>query len=247
MSLTNDWGAISVACKCEELAGGSLELTSTCLGHLWMFEDMGPQEMEALSQAALRRKYQAGEVIFRQGDPADTMFLIKGGRTKLTKLSEDGLEIILDIRKAGDFLGENMLNEPGEFPVSAVCLEDTLTCGFSQKGFEELILEHPNLGLQVIKNLSRRIDWLFSRVGSMSYTNLEERLYQVLVNVAREHGSPADQGLVIAMPFTHEELSFLVGAHRVSITRAMKGLKESGRVWQQGKRLVVAREAGWPG
>ncbi|KMY68580.1 Crp/Fnr family transcriptional regulator [Desulfocarbo indianensis] len=232
------------SCKCEELAGPGLELSPTCLGHLWLFQDLEAGDLEALSQAAQRRKYGAGELIFRQGDPADTMFLIKGGRAKLTKLGEDGSEFTLDIRKAGDFLGENMLNDPGDLPVSAVCLEDSLTCGFSREDFEKLVLAHPRLGLQVIKNLSRRIDWLFSRVGSLSLTNLEERLYQVLVNVAREHGIPEKKGLVIAMPFTHEELSFLAGAHRVSITRAMKGLKASGRVLQEGKRLIVAVEAG---
>lgn len=84
--------------------------------------------------------------------------------------------------------------------------------------FEKLVLDHPSIGLQVIKNLSRRIDWLTSRVGSLSLTNLEDRLYSVLVNVAQEHGVKSPKGFVIQFPPTHEELGFLVGAHRVSIT-----------------------------
>ena len=157
------------------------------------------------------------------------MFLIKGGRIKLSKVTEEGLEITLDIRKAGDFLGENMLNQDAAFPVTATCLTDAVLCGFSKAGFEELVLAHPNIGLQVIRNLSRRIDWLTSQVGSISRSNLEERLYRVLVNVAREHGRRNQQGLLLDMPLTHEELGFLVGAHRVSITRAMKALKQAGR------------------
>jgi CRP-like cAMP-binding protein len=69
----------------------------------------------------------------------------------------------------------------------AWCMEDTLICGFNRLGFEKLVLSHPQIGLQVIKNLSRRITWLTSRVGSMSITNLEDRLHRVLVQVAREH------------------------------------------------------------
>jgi len=64
--------------------------------------------------------------LFLQGDSADKMFLIKGGRIKLSKVLEDGSELTLDIRKAGDFVGENMFSEEGEYPVSAYCLEDTL-------------------------------------------------------------------------------------------------------------------------
>jgi CRP/FNR family transcriptional regulator len=44
------------------------------------------------------------------------------------------------------------------------------------------------------------------------------------------------------MPLTHEDLGFLVGAHRVSVTRIMKRLKETGKVTHDGKTLVVQDE-----
>jgi CRP/FNR family transcriptional regulator len=167
------------------------------------------------------------------------MFLIKAGRVKLTKVTEDGGEMTLDIRQSGDFIGENMLNEDLSYPVTAVCIEEALTCGFRKESFERLVLERPTIGLQVIKNLSKRIDSLTSRIGNMSMTALEDRLYKVLVNVATEHGIQVPRGLRILFPLTHEDLSFLVGAHRVSITRAIKVLKESGKVVQEGRNLIV--------
>jgi CRP/FNR family transcriptional regulator len=167
------------------------------------------------------------------------MFLIKGGRIKLSKVHEDGTELTLDIRKAGDFVGENMFSDEGEYPVSAYCLEDTLTCGFNRKQFEELILKHPKVGLQVIKNLSERVSWLTSRVGSLAVTNIEDRLFRVLKNVAEEHGTIGSKGAVIQFPLTHEDLSFLTGAHRVSITRAMKALKKAGKIIHEDKRLIL--------
>ncbi|MEW6266978.1 MAG: Crp/Fnr family transcriptional regulator [Thermodesulfobacteriota bacterium] len=225
-------------CPCRKMAEG-LEVSPACIGGLWLFESITLAELEALAGQAVRRRFRAGEYIFRQGDPANHMFLIKAGRVKLAKVTEEGQEITLDIRQAGDFLGENIVNEDEAFPVSAVCLAETLTCGFTKAGFENLVLAHPRIGLQVIKNLSQRIDRLTSRLGSMSLTVLEERLYQVLVNVAREHGIAVKKGRAIAFPLTHEELSFLVGAHRVSITRAMKSLSETGRVIRDGRTLIV--------
>lgn len=95
---------------------------------------------------------------------------------------------------------------------------------FSKSQFEQIILNHPNIGLQVIKNLSDRVTWLTSQVGSLAVKNIEERLYRVLCNVAKEHGSKSSRGIVIQFPLTHEDLGFLTGAHRVSITRAMNAL-----------------------
>ncbi|WP_459924281.1 Crp/Fnr family transcriptional regulator [Desulfatiferula olefinivorans] len=228
-----------MACLCEQIAGDDIELSPTCIGQLWIFQNLDSEEVEALSHEAIRKKSNKGESLFLQGDSADEMFLIKGGRIKLSKVHEDGTELTLDIRKAGDFVGENMFSDEGEYPVSAYCLEDTLTCGFSRKQFEELILKHPKIGLQVIKNLSERVNWLTSRVGSLAVTNIEDRLFRVLKNVAEEHGTISSKGTIIQFPLTHEDLSFLTGAHRVSITRAMKALKETGKIIHEGKRLIL--------
>ncbi len=228
-----------MGCLCQEVAGPDIELAPTCIGHLWLFQNLEPAEIAALSKEALRKKSDTGQALFMQGDPADEMFLLKGGRVKLTKVLEDGTELTLDIRKAGDFVGENMFSEEGLYPVSAYCLEDTLTCGFNRKQFEELILQHPKVGLQIIKNLSDRISWLTSRVENLAVTNIEDRLYRVLSSVAKEHGTPGPQGVVIQFPLTHEDMSFLTGAHRVSITRAMKALKEAGKIIHEGKQLIL--------
>ena len=228
-----------MTCLCEQIAGRDIELSPTCIGHLWIFENLEAGEIEALSREAVRQKSATGQALFLQGEPTDEMFLIKGGRVKLSKVLEDGSELTLDIRKAGDFVGENMFSEEGHYPVSAYCLEDTLTCGFSRRQFEKIVLQHPKIGLQIIKNLSERITWLTRRVGSLAVTNIEDRLYRVLTSVAKEHGTISPRGTVIQFPLTHEDLSFLTGAHRVSITRAMKALKAAGKIIHEDKRLVL--------
>ncbi len=230
---------VSVHCLCDEMLGGQTGSARACLAELWVFENLAPAEIEALLRAAWRKQYAGGEPIFFQGDQAEVMFLIKAGRVKLSKYTEGEVEVTLDIRKAGDFLGETMLSEDLEYPVSAWCLEDTVVCGFTKTRFEALVLENPNIGLQVIRNLSNRILVLTSRMGSLSAASLEDRLYGVLSQVANEHGTMTLKGAVIQFPLTHEDLSFLVGAHRVSITRAMKALRESGRVVSEGRTLIV--------
>ncbi len=228
-----------MACLCQQIAGDDIELSPVCIGNLWIFEGLDAAEVKALSHEALRKKSTKGQSIFLQGEPANEMFLIKGGRVKLSKVLEDGTELTLDIRKAGDFVGENMFSEEGQYPVSAVCLENTLTCGFSRKQFEALVLAYPRVGLQIIKTLSERISWLTTRVGNIAITNIEDRLYQVLCHVAKAHGAQSSRGVVIQFPLTHEDLSFLTGAHRVSITRAMKALKKAGKIVLEERRLLL--------
>ena len=232
-----------MSCLCKELAPKNTELSPVCIGQLWVFDGLPQDELQEVVQRAHRQRYQPGQAVFLQGESAAQISLIKAGRVKLSKLLEDGTELTLDIRKAGDFLGEYMFSDEFDYPVSAWCMEETLVCSFSKERFEKLILDHPNIGLRVIRNLSNRIVHLTDRVGAMSQSNLEERLYSVLLNVAQEHGEKKQDGYVIQFPLTHEDLGFLIGAHRVSITRAMKKLKKSGKILKMGKRLALPLEA----
>jgi CRP/FNR family transcriptional regulator len=226
-------------CLCKSLVAKGDTVAATCIGELWVFENIKPEELQEIAKSASRRSFSRGEPIFMQGDPCKEVCFIKTGRVKLNKLFEDGSEVTLDIRKAGDFIGENMLGEETDYPVSAWCIEEALICSFTRERFEEVVLSYPGIGLQVIKNLSNRIAWLTERIEGLSTTKLEDRLHRVLMQVAREHGVRNCNGFTIQFPLSHEELSFLTGSHRVSITRAMRGLKKAGKIVQNGKLITL--------
>ncbi len=91
--------------------------------------------------------------------------------------------------------------------------------------------------------MNERISWLTNQIGSVSVTNIEDRLYLVLVNVAKEHGIRDQKGMTMQFPLTHEDLGFLIGAHRVSVTRAINSLKKSGKIIIEGKSFTLPPEA----
>lgn len=227
-------------CTCQEMVGPSVQLHPRCFGQVWLFEGTPPEAWESLSGELVRKKLESGQILFHQGDQAQSMFLVKAGAVKLWKTSEDGRVITLDIRKGGDLLGENVLiEEKSDYPVSATCLEPTLVCGIDRKTFENLVTKFPAVGLAVIRNLSKRVEYLSGTLGALSEPSIEERLYKVLWMVAEEAGNPVAGGRTIAFPLTHEEIGFLVGAHRVSVTRALGKLRDTGKIKTTGKMLFI--------
>lgn len=226
-------------CSCELKVGQNVKLSNVCIADFWVFRDLDPQENKALLRNVVIKTKMKGQWLFAQGEKADELFLIKSGLVKLIKLMEDGTEVILDIRKAGDFIGENIFAAEGCYPLGAFCMEETLTCGFNKSTLEKVIKENPDIGIHIIKNLSERIAWLTERVGNMAATHIDERLYRVLFSIAQEHGVKGLNGMTIQFPLTHEDLGFIIGAHRVSVTRALKALQRDGRVIQEAKRFTV--------
>ncbi len=95
-------------CRCRKLAGPDVALHPRCFGQVWIFEGIPPEAWESLAGDLVRRRLSAGEDLFQQGEPAESMWLITAGSVKLWKITEDGRILTLDIRKAGDLLGENV-------------------------------------------------------------------------------------------------------------------------------------------
>ncbi|MDR2442729.1 MAG: Crp/Fnr family transcriptional regulator, partial [Deltaproteobacteria bacterium] len=178
-------------CPCEKLNDGCQDWSELCVGNLWLFSGLQREELFEVSQKARRRTFSVGEAVFHQGDPAHSIYLIKSGQIKLSRVIENGAEIMLDILKPGDCLGEYLLNDLTSdygYPVSAWCQSKVITCSFDRRAFEELILEFPAIGLKVIKTMAGRITSLTERLEAMSQTHLEDKLHAVLLNVARKHG-----------------------------------------------------------
>ena len=123
-----------MGCLCDQQVENNLSATHTCIGHLWVFENLKPEELGALVRAAWRKAYKRGQEVFCQGDSAKKMFLIKAGRVKLSKTTEGGDELTLDIRKAGDFLGENMLLEDTNVSLNRHLFRRYPHLRFHQKG-----------------------------------------------------------------------------------------------------------------
>lgn len=230
-------------CPCDKLRDGCQDWSGTCIGNLWLFNGLKPEELGAVAAKAVRAVFPAGASVFLQGEPAKSIYLIKSGLIKLSRIMENGAEIMMDIRKPGDCLGEYLLNDLGSdysYPVSAWCQTKVVACSFNRRALEELILEFPPIGLKIIKTMAGRIASLTERLEAMSQVHLEERIHAVLLNVAREHGHARSEGAyALDFPLTHEDLGFLVGAHRVSVTRIMKKLRAQGRVGLEGKLLVI--------
>ncbi len=226
-------------CHCENSIPDGMAVSPRCIKDLWLFSEFDSEDMKALAGVGRRKTYRQGDAVFHQGDAADSLFLIKSGRIKLTKIFEDGHQATLDYRKGGDTFGENIFGEAIRYPVTAWCMETTYTCGLTRSDFEQLVLKHPSIGLRVIQKQSEHIASLTTRLGDMTLPSLEERLYQILINVAGEHGVAVDQGVRIQFPLTHEDLSFLTGCHRVSISKTMKKLKNSGKISKDGHSYIL--------
>ncbi len=120
------------------------------------FNDLDENVLEAIERRCFRARYKKGDTVFQEGDYGDRMYLIESGQIKV--ISEaNGQEKIFSYLGPGNFFGETALltGEPRNATMRVVI--DTELIVLPKRDFEDLLKQHPSLGLNLSRELGRRL------------------------------------------------------------------------------------------
>jgi CRP-like cAMP-binding protein len=202
-----------------------------------LFRRVGEQDLRQLETHLIERRFPKNATVVEEGLPGDYMYVIRQGRAKVTKASDDGREKIMNFLEAGAFFGDMALLGDEARSASVKTLEDSVLLALSRRDFIDLIRQSPDLALAVIEELANRLRETNEQARSLSFQGVEERTRNLFERIAREEGSGAQQWMTPAL--THQQIADMVGTSRETVTRAIKQLKASGWLGQEGKRYVV--------
>ena len=201
-----------------------------------LFASVAEVDLEDIASQLIERRYSKGTVVVEEGLTGDYMYVIRVGRVKVTKASDDGREKIMDFLEAGDFFGEMSLLDRSPRSASVRTLEPSRLMALSRVAFLDLLTRSSSLSLAVIKVLTRRLRAADEQASSMSFHRVEDRVRNLFQRIAR----PTNGDDTLLTPaLTHQQIADMVGSSRETVTRAVKQLKETGRLEQRGKRYVV--------
>ena len=206
-----------------------------------LFGRVGEADLEELATHLIERRFPKNATVVEEGLPGDYMYVIREGRAKVTKASEDGREKIMNFLEAGAFFGDMALLGDETRSASVKTLEDSVLLALSRRDFIDLLRQSPALSLSVIEELANRLRETNEQARSLSFQGVEERTRNLFERIARADDSTG--GLQMTPALTHQQIADMVGTSRETVTRAIKQLKMSGWLAQEGKRYVIPNEA----
>jgi len=191
-----------------------------------VFRKLSPDDRERVGACSQLRHYPRGALIFSEGEPARTFFMVTSGRVKVFKMTPTGKDVILEIFGVGDPIGAVAVYEGWPFPASAVALEDT-TCLLIERGaFFTLLEQYPSLVRGLLLGLTQRLIELTNRLTELTGGRIEPRFARLFIKLAGEMGRQADGGLFIPTPLSRQELADLTGT---TIETAIRIMSRWGR------------------
>jgi CRP-like cAMP-binding protein len=202
-----------------------------------MFSSVSNEALESIASLLIERGFPKHKTIVEEGAPGDYMYIIVEGRVKVTKLSGDGREKILELLDVGDFFGEMSLFDEAPRSASVKAMSQVRILALARNDFLRLLARSPDLALSVIQELTRRLRQVDEQASSLSFQRVKERTMGLLMRLAREE--PDQQGRPRTPVLTHQQIADMIGTSRETVTRAIKGLKADGWLEQDGKHYLV--------
>ncbi len=220
------------------------ESTKKCLRELGVFALLDDEEIELICQQGYVKNYRPGEIIFFEDHSDKNLYLLVQGRVRLTMLSSEGKEKVMTILQAGDIFGEISLFDENPHPVTAEVAEQARLMVLNWEQLEKIIMKRPRMALKIIESLSKKARLLASQVKDLVFHDATGRLVNLLQRFARDFGRSEEEGTLIDLILTHQEIANLLGVSRVTVTKTLNTLIDKSLIKTQDRKIMILDEEG---
>ncbi|MDR2454941.1 MAG: Crp/Fnr family transcriptional regulator [Bifidobacteriaceae bacterium] len=205
-----------------------------------LFAGISQEQAERLRRAMVSVHLARGEVLFREGDPANRLYLIQTGKIKLGTTSPDNRETLLAVLGKGEIIGELTLFDPGARTATAAAVTASDLLELSHEAFVEWLEENPAASKHLLQALARRLRRTNEAVGGLVFTDVPGRVAKALLDLADQFGESLEDGTVLVRhSLTQEELAHLVGSSRETVNKSLAEYAARGWIKLDGRAVRI--------
>jgi CRP-like cAMP-binding protein len=196
------------------------------------FSGLSDSLLNSMTGYIFEKKADRGEIIVYEGDSAEALFFVVSGVVKVFKTSADGKEQIFGIIRPGETFNDVPVLSGGENLISAGAMSAVVLNGIKKKDMESMIKENPQVALNVVHVLSRRVQELVSMVEDFSFRHVSGRVAKILLEYTLDAGDGRPK-------LTQQEMASMIGTAREMVGRSLKALEKEGAIRMERNRIVI--------
>ncbi|MCH8288811.1 MAG: Crp/Fnr family transcriptional regulator [Candidatus Marinimicrobia bacterium] len=209
------------------------------LKNLPLFADLDDEELVEIWNHVQTRSYKKGNIILFEEDPGDSLFIIKEGKVKITRLSEEGREVILSILGEGEFFGEMSILDGEARSANVIALADSEVFVLNRQEFINILTSNPQIAITLLEELAARIRKSDQQIEYLSLADAENRVAMTLLRLAEESGTfKMGQVTIDELPM-QQDMANMSGTSRETISRMLSEFTEKEYIDRKGKKLII--------
>lgn len=204
-----------------------------------LLEGLPPERIAALAAQVELREIPRRQVIYLPGDPGHSVFVINGGRVKCSKVTRDGKELTLAYRGAGELFGELAVLDGEPREQMAEAMKNAMITEIPREVFQELVLEDAKLCFRFTQIVGRRRRQIETKIEHLVFRDVQAKLAALLLELGEEYGQEVEDGVLIGVKITHQEMANLIGSTRETISLTLAQFKKKGLLDMRGRSVVL--------
>ena len=201
-----------------------------------LFKEVSPDGFKQVIEAGVLRSIEEDGFFFMQGDPATHAYVLVEGRVKMIQITPNGQQITLRIMTPGQtYGGIALLNPRAGYPATAQAVENSTALAWDTQHLRQLVEKEPSISLNVMSLMHGYISELQERQKALVTDRVEQRIARVLLKLAAQSGKKIDDGVLIDLPITRQDIAEMSGTTLYTVSRTLNE-------WDRGGLLEIGRE-----
>jgi CRP-like cAMP-binding protein len=204
-----------------------------------LFDSLAQAARDGVLALGSRRTIARGRALFRQGEPATTLYLIERGYLKLTQVTADGSEVIIRFAGPGAPIGGVAALGRAAYPITATATDPAAVVGWSGASLAAMLDQHPAVRTNIMREMSAHMGEALMRVGEMATERVTQRIARALLRVAEHCGRATVTTVEIPHALTRQELAEMAGTTVFSVSRILSEWEAAGLVRSARARVRI--------
>jgi len=204
-----------------------------------IFKGLSDQQLADVIKQGRRINLPPKSMLFYQGDPAISCFLVMQGRLKLTKLNEQGKEVILRYIGTGELTAAIAVLKNWDYPVSAESVEDTEVTAWDKSTIMQLMHQYPDISINLLGIVLERIDDMQNRYLEVCTEHVDQRIARSLLRLMRRAGLKTEEGILIDIALSRQNIADYSGTTLYTVSRTLSAWEKKGWIRSGREQIIV--------
>jgi CRP/FNR family transcriptional regulator, cyclic AMP receptor protein len=204
-----------------------------------IFQGVDADAAESLAKEMEIIEIRKGEVVFSEGEPGDSLYIVLTGKLKVGRRAADGRQNLIAVMGPSDMVGELSLFDPGPRTATATAVLDTRLARLRKHALRPWLTNRPEIAEQLLRVLARRLRRTNDALADLIFTDVPGRVAKTLLQFASRFGTREGGVLRVSHDLTQEELAQLVGASRETVNKALADFASRGWLRLDGKTVII--------
>ncbi len=218
-------------------------LSPSVLAAMELFVGLPPVALAEVMVAARIRHLPRETPIFAQGDAAGRAHALIDGSVRIVQSGDDGGQVVIRLIGPGEMFGTVALFTGGEYPAEAITMADSQEISWSGPQLLDLISRHPQIAMNVIRIVGKRLKEAQERVRELSTQRAERRVAHAILRLAEQAGQNTAHGTAIEFPLRRKDVAEISGTTLHTASRILTAWERAGLLVSANQRLTIRSPA----